>query len=304
MLRTTAWDDYGLIDCGGGRKLERYGPYRVVRPEPQCLWRPRLADGGLGGAPTPCSIPRARRTRAAGASAGRPMEPLPLAWRGVRFHGRFTAFRHLGFFPEQAANWDWLDERLRTSAGRCKVLNLFGYTGVASLVCAAAGAQVTHVDASKRAVGWARENAELSGLADRADPLDLTEDARKYVQREVPARLALRRDHPRSAEIRPRARRRGLAAARGPARADRRLRGPARRTTPRFLLLNAYAERISGLALAGLLGRGAGGPRRDDRLGRAGADGGSRRARRRPVVLRPLERAVSRAPSPRSPTRR
>src|SRR5262249_53019298 len=107
-----------------------------------------------------------------------------LAWRGVRFSGRFTAFRHLAFFPEQAANWAWLDETVRAAPTPMRVLNLFGYTGVASLACAAAGAAGAHVGAAEEAVGWARENAELSGLSDR--PVRwICEDARRYVQREA-----------------------------------------------------------------------------------------------------------------------
>src|SRR5271169_701026 len=183
VMRTGAWADYGLIDSGNGRKLERYGPWRVVRPEPQCLWRPTLPDAAWAAAEAvfdPAGEEDEGRWR-----FSQPTPPQwPLAWRDVRFCGRFTAFRHLGFFPEQAANWDWLDARLRSSGKPLKILNLFGYTGVASLVCAAAGAAVTHVDASKKSVGFARENAGLSGLAD-APVRWLCEDARKYVQREV-----------------------------------------------------------------------------------------------------------------------
>jgi 23S rRNA (cytosine1962-C5)-methyltransferase len=169
----------------------------------------------------------------------------------VKFLGRFTPFRHLGFFPEQAANWDWLETRLKGSAKPQKILNLFGYTGVASLVCAKAGAAVTHVDASRRAVAWARENAELSGLAER--PIRwLTEDARKWVQREV--RREARYD--------------GIILdppkyGRGPGGEVWRLLedlpnlvadcADLLAADASFLLLNAYAERISGLALAGLL---------------------------------------------------
>jgi 23S rRNA (cytosine1962-C5)-methyltransferase len=169
----------------------------------------------------------------------------------VPFHGRFTPFRHLGFFPEQAANWDWLERRVRSSGKPLKILNLFGYTGVASLVCASVGAHVTHVDASKRAVGWARENAELGGLAEM--PVRwLTEDARKYVQREV--RRGQRYD--------------GIILdppkfGRGPGGEVWRLledlpeliANCAALLSPdaSFLLLNAYAERLSGLALAGML---------------------------------------------------
>jgi 23S rRNA (cytosine1962-C5)-methyltransferase len=113
----------------------------------------------------------------------RPRETWPLGWGDVKFNGRFTAFRHLAFFPEQAANWEWLDARVRTLQ-QPKILNLFGYTGVASLASSAAGAHVTHVDASKKSVAYARENAELSGLADR--PIRwIVEDARKFVAREV-----------------------------------------------------------------------------------------------------------------------
>jgi 23S rRNA (cytosine1962-C5)-methyltransferase len=179
------------------------------------------------------------------------VETFPLAWRGVSFKGRFTPFRHLAFFPEQAANWDWLESRIRTSGRPLKVLNLFSYTGVASLVCANAGAAVTHVDASKRAVGWARENAELSGLAER--PVRwLTEDARKWVAREARRGSlydGIILDPPKY--------------GRGPDGEVWRLledlpeliAGCASLLSPdaSFLLLNAYAERISGLALAGLM---------------------------------------------------
>jgi 23S rRNA (cytosine1962-C5)-methyltransferase len=249
VMRTAGWDDYALLDSGGGRKLERYGPYRVVRPEPQCLWTPRLANGAWEAADAvfdPTDEEDAGRWR----FKGKLKEVWPLGWGEVKFQGRFTAFRHLAFFPEQAANWAWLDAQVR-SAGQPRVLNLFGYTGVASLVMAAAGAAVTHVDASKKAVGWARENAELSGLAER--PIRwITEDARKYVQREVrrgskyegiildPPKYGrgpggevwrLFEDLPELA---------GLCAE-------------LLSENARFLVLNAYAERISGAALAGLL---------------------------------------------------
>ena len=247
ILRTGPWSDYGLVDSGGGRKLERYGPYRVVRPEPQCLWRPRLGDDVWAAADAvfePTDEEDAGRWRFTRPAPDR----WPLTWGHVRFHGRFTAFRHLAFFPEQAANWVWLDERVRASGRPLKVLNLFGYTGVASLVCAAAGAAVTHVDASKRAVGWARENAALCGIE---DVRWLCEDARKYVQREL--RRGSRYD--------------GVILdppkyGRGPGGEVWRLledlpelmAACAALLTPdaSFLLLNAYAERLSGVALGGL----------------------------------------------------
>jgi 23S rRNA (cytosine1962-C5)-methyltransferase len=248
-LVTRAWPDYALLDSGDGRKLERYGRFTVVRPEPQCFWSPRdpqafdLADAVFD----PTDEDEAGRWR----FRGKAIDSFPLAWRDVRFTGRFTPFRHLAFFPEQAANWAWLDAQVRRAGGQPRVLNLFGYTGVASLVMAAAGAAVTHVDASKKAVAWARENAELSGLADR--PVRwIVEDAKKYVAREArrgskyegiildPPKYGrgpdgqvwrLFEDLPELA---------GLCAELLSEKAT-------------FLVLNAYAERISGAALAGLL---------------------------------------------------
>jgi len=250
-LRTVGWDGYGLIDSGAGRKLERFGPHRVVRPEPQCLWRPALAETEWASADAVFD-PEGEEDAGRWRFSGTPAAPFAVEWGDVKFWGRFTPFRHLAFFPEQAANWDWLDQRVRTLGKTLKILNLFGYTGVASLVCAAAGATVTHVDASKRAVGWARENAELSGLADRRARW-LTEDARKWVQRET-RRGALYDgiilDPPKF--------------GRGPGGEVWRLlenlpelvAGCAALLSPgaSFLLVNAYAERLSGLALAGLLG--------------------------------------------------
>ncbi len=250
VMRTTGWSDYALLDSGDGRKLERYGPYSVVRPEPQALWSPKLAPEVWARADAvfdPSDEEDAGRWR----FQGKPKESWPMAWGEARFQARFTAFRHLAFFPEQAANWAWLDERVRAAKGQPKVLNLFGYTGVASLVCAAAGAAVTHVDASKKAIGWARENAALSGLEDR--PIRwICEDARRYVQREV--RRGSRYegiilDPPKY--------------GRGPDGEVWKLFenlpelstlcGELLSENASFLLLNAYAERISGAALAGLL---------------------------------------------------
>jgi len=250
VMRTLGWSDYALLDSGHGRKLERYGPYSVVRPEPQCLWTPRLPAEVWDNADAvfdPTDEEDAGRWRFRDKAA----ETWPLAWKDVRFNGRFTAFRHLAFFPEQAANWAWLDERVRAAGAAPKVLNLFGYTGVASLVCAAAGAAVTHVDASKKAIGWARENAALSGLQDR--PIRwICEDARRYVQRE--ARRGSRYD--------------GIILdppkyGRGPTGEVWRLFedlpelaalcAELLSESASFLILNAYAARISGAALSGLL---------------------------------------------------
>ena len=250
VMRTTGWTDYALLDSGGGRKLERYGPYRVVRPEPQCLWSPRLPASEWERADAvfdPTDEEDAGRWR----FNGTPDQVWPLAWGEAKFQGRFTAFRHLAFFPEQAANWAWLEAQVQAISEAPRVLNLFGYTGVASLVMAAAGAAVTHVDASKKAVGWARENAALSSLDDR--PIRwITEDARKYVQREVRRGSqyeGIILDPPKY--------------GRGPDGEVWRLFENLPEMTElcvrllsenaKFLVLNAYAERRSGAALAGLL---------------------------------------------------
>lgn len=256
-LLTRGWDDYALIDSGDGRKLERYGPHTVVRPEPQCLWRPQ--DAAALDAADALFDPEDEDEAGRWRFRGRPLDTFALGWRDVRFIGRFTPFRHLAFFPEQAANWEWLNERVRR-LDRPRILNLFGYTGVASLVCAAAGAEVTHVDASKKSVAWARENAELSSLGDR--PIRwIVEDARKYVARE------LRRGSKYDGVILD-----PPKYGRGPTGEVWRLFEDLPALVhdcaallsdgADFLVLNAYAARISGLSLAHLM--------RDATDGRAG----------------------------------
>jgi 23S rRNA (cytosine1962-C5)-methyltransferase len=255
-LSAQSWPDHALVDSGGGRKLERYGPHLVVRPEPQCLWRPRLTDQDWDRAFAvfePADEDEAGRWR----FRGEANEAWPMAWRDVRFLARFTAFRHLAVFPEHAATWEWIVDRLAPRPG-ARMLNLFSYTGIASLAAASVGAAVTHVDASRRAVGWARENAALSGLED-APIRWICEDARKWVAREVRrgARYdAILLDPPKF--------------GRGPAGETWRLyddlpdlmAGCAAllSETPSFLILNAYSERLTGLALANLIS-GVLGPR-------------------------------------------
>ncbi len=185
ILETRPTDDYALIDSGMGRKLERYGAYRIVRPEGQAIWQPRLAqsdwdnvDAVFSGSTEEEGMGRWNFPR------GPLAETWPLQFDGMDFLGRFTSFRHVGVFPEQAAHWTFLQDKIRNSAHPPRVLNLFGYTGVASLVAARAGAHVTHVDASKKAIGWARENQKVAGLEDR--PIRwICDDARKFCAREV-----------------------------------------------------------------------------------------------------------------------
>ncbi|MEO1066252.1 MAG: class I SAM-dependent methyltransferase [Pseudomonadota bacterium] len=194
MLELPSFEDYALLDSGFERKLERYGPYRIVRPEGQALWQPRLDAGVWAEADAIFSgdgdEDASGRWKFQNKLEGAALEDVwPLSFGPVTFHGRFTAFRHVGFFPEQAAHWQWFDDliqkrRARTPDTKPKVLNLFGYTGVASLVAAAAGAEVTHIDASKKAIGWARQNQELSGLSDK--PIRwICDDALKFVEREA-----------------------------------------------------------------------------------------------------------------------
>jgi 23S rRNA (cytosine1962-C5)-methyltransferase len=175
------WGDYGLIDSGHGRKLERYGAYRFIRPEPQAMWAPASADWDAHAEFVPGSDEE---------GGGRwdylkptPREGWPLAWREVRFTAQTTPFRHLGFFPDMAPVWDWMRGRIAgMDAPEC--MNLFGYTGVGSLALAAAGAKVTHVDASKKSVMEGKANAELSGMTDK--PIRwMIDDAMKFTAREV-----------------------------------------------------------------------------------------------------------------------
>jgi 23S rRNA (cytosine1962-C5)-methyltransferase len=175
------WADYGLIDSGAGRKLERYGDYRFIRPEPQAMWAPAGTDWTADAEFVPASDDD---------GGGRwyferdvPVEGWPLSWREVSFTASCTPFRHLGFFPDMAPVWDWLRGRVEGVATP-SFLNLFGYTGVGSLALATAGAEVVHVDASKKSVAQARDNAALAGLAD-APIRWLVDDAVKFTAREV-----------------------------------------------------------------------------------------------------------------------
>jgi 23S rRNA (cytosine1962-C5)-methyltransferase len=171
------WKDWGLIDCGAGQKLERYGPYKVARPEPQAMWTPSQENWD----PDATFVPGSDEE-----GGGRWVQhrPVPREWelsRGnVQFAASLTPFRHLGFFPDMAPQWNWMRER----ADDADVLNLFGYTGVGSLLLSDAGARLVHVDASKKSVEQGKENAKLSGLGER--PIRwIVDDASKFTAREV-----------------------------------------------------------------------------------------------------------------------
>jgi len=171
------WDDWGLLDSGSGQKLERYGKFKVVRPEPQAMWPPSSQDWDADATFVPGSDEE---------GGGRWVEhrQVPKHWQlsrgAVRFDASLTPFRHLGFFPDMAPQWDWMRER--SSDG--DVLNLFGYTGVGTLLLSEAGARLVHVDASKRSVEQGKENGPLSGLEDRPFRW-IVDDASKFTAREV-----------------------------------------------------------------------------------------------------------------------
>ncbi|MFZ9395057.1 MAG: class I SAM-dependent methyltransferase [Erythrobacter sp.] len=238
---------YRLLDSGHGRKFESFGPYAFIRPEPQAMWSPRLAEWPAAGEFIPGSDEdgggRWQINRAL------PEAGWPVSWHEVSFTAQPTPFRHLQYFPDMAPVWDWMRDRL---AGRedAETLNLFGYTGVGSLALSRHG-RVTHVDASKKSVAQARANAALSGMEDR--PVRwLVDDAPKFTAREV---------------------RRGKRYAgiildppkfgRGPDGETWRLEeglpgllADCRKlldSDSRFLFLTVYAVRMSSLALAGLM---------------------------------------------------
>jgi len=180
-LRAANWKDYELIDTSSGERLERWGNVILIRPDPQIIWN------------TPKTNPLWHRANAryhrsqTGGGRWEELKGVPSVWKigyhGLTFQLKTMGFKHTGIFPEQAVNWDFAMEKIRRANRPVKVLNLFGYTGAATLACMKAGAQVCHVDASKGMVTWARENAAASGLADR--PVRwLVDDCVKFVQRE------------------------------------------------------------------------------------------------------------------------
>jgi len=182
ILTSPEWKDYELVDSGNGWKLERFGQYLLVRPEAEAVWAPALPENKWAAA-------HARFVPTPEENGGhwQHHKPIPERWimhyKNLSFFIQTTASRHVGVFPEQACQWDWIAEQI-TKAGRsAKVLNLFGYTGLASLAAAQSGAQVTHVDASRKVINWARENQTLSGL-ETAPIRWILDDAIKFVQRE------------------------------------------------------------------------------------------------------------------------
>ena len=181
MWLADKWKDYQVIDTSSGEKLEKWGEYILLRPDPQVIWK------------TPKKNPMWKRINAhyhRSSKGGGEWDffDLPDEWtisyRELRFRLKPFSFKHTGLFPEQAVNWDWMSDKIKSAGRPIKALNLFAYTGGATLAMAAAGAAVTHVDASKGMVAWAKENAQASHLEDR--PIRwLVDDCKKFVEREI-----------------------------------------------------------------------------------------------------------------------
>ena len=181
MWIASDWKDYEILDCGNGEKLERWGDYYLVRPDPQAIWNtPRVnkkwfnPDGSY-----------ARSSTGGGQWTNKRLpENWKVAYKDLTFRIKPMNFKHTGLFPEQAANWDFMMDKIRNAGRPISVLNLFAYTGGATVACAKAGASVCHVDAAKGMVAWARENAEVSGLS--GAPIRwIIDDCVKFVEREI-----------------------------------------------------------------------------------------------------------------------
>lgn len=175
----TDWTEYELVDSGDGYKLERFGPYKIARPDPRALWK-KSASGEIWDQ-AQANFIRTSATEGSWQVKQTPPNPWLIKYKNLTFSLRPTEFKHVGVFPEQATNWDWLENLVQGKP--LKVLNLFAYTGGATLAAAAAGATVTHVDSVKSTIAWARENAKLSSLD--AKPIRwIEDDAYKFVLRE------------------------------------------------------------------------------------------------------------------------
>ena len=181
MWVSDKWRDFELLDCSRGEKLERWGRYTVVRPDPQAIWDTPRSDRRW----QHCD---GRYTRSASGGGSWDRGSLPASWQisygELTFNVKPMSFKHTGIFPEQAANWDYIMRKIRSAGRPISVLNLFAYTGAATVAALAAGASVCHVDAAKGMVAWAKENAASSGVADR--PVRwIVDDCARFVEREI-----------------------------------------------------------------------------------------------------------------------
>lgn len=182
LLIADGWRDYALLDSGHGHKLERFGSQTVMRPDPQAFWEPSrpLEDWHCDARFTASGDDERGRWEVLSANAPK---TWPMEWNGLKFQARRTPFRHLGVFQEHSVHWSFAQERIRRAGRPVRVLNLFGYTGLMSLACAKAGAEVVHLDASPKSNGYGKDAQELSGLQDRTIRW-IADDAMKFVARE------------------------------------------------------------------------------------------------------------------------
>ena len=182
MRYSTLWKDYELIDCSEGEKLERWGDVILIRPDPQVIWKTEKSN------PLWYKADAVYHRSNSGGGSWQLNKKIPDYWsigyRDLSFNVKTMGFKHTGIFPEQAVNWDLVSEIIKSAERPVKVLNLFAYTGGATVACLKAGAQVVHVDASKGMVAWAKENAALSGVADKSVRW-IVDDCIKFVQREI-----------------------------------------------------------------------------------------------------------------------
>jgi 23S rRNA (cytosine1962-C5)-methyltransferase len=180
LLATKGWEDYELLDSGNSKRLERFGKYVISRPDPQAIWKPKLTEEQW------------QKADATYLDKGWNKNSIPgnwqLSYKNIKFLAKLTPFKHTGIFPEQILNWEFMQERISNQKSinnnQPHVLNLFGYTGISSLVCAVSGAKVTHLDGSKPSIGWAKENQQASGLLDK--PIRwILDDAIEFTAREA-----------------------------------------------------------------------------------------------------------------------
>lgn len=193
ILSTVGWTDYQLLDSGDGHRLERFGPYTIVRPDPQIIWHKYLPQDEWEKAEV--FFERIKQDEGKWIIKKQLPKQWKMSWHELSFFVKLSPFKHTGVFPEQSLQWEWMQHIIRSNNNTSaiessninyqpNILNLFAYTGIATLACASAGAKVTHVDASHPTIGWARENQGISQLNDK--PIRwILDDAMKFVQREL-----------------------------------------------------------------------------------------------------------------------
>jgi 23S rRNA (cytosine1962-C5)-methyltransferase len=176
ILETSGWKDYELIDSGDGKRLERFGAYTLVRPDPQAIWKPLAEESVWDKADAVFDKNWINKTQVP--------EKWQVKYKNLSLYLRLTPFKHTGMFPEQQINWEFIEKKIKDSKREINILNLFGYTGISTLVAAEAGAKVTHVDASKPSITWLRENQEASGLMSKPVRI-IVDDVLKFTTREI-----------------------------------------------------------------------------------------------------------------------